>query len=138
MSSEDITNVSTVDLLAELRRRYEVLSRPERSAVFMGAEGEEFANKMNKEFGVCVLDGNKFDLSEISKRLTHHQCRRGFALFGFKQEAAGFDRMLSTDFPDKRVFADYRVFGQKDEKWGNNKNINLLSDWSAIARNLLS
>ena len=121
--NEQLEEVSTVELLTELKRRYRVLQRPEGSVLLLGppAAGKHTQAKfVRAEFGLCGLDGDKVKaenntmetLKRISDQLQHPRCRRGFVITGFPsnaEEASSFEKMLQVDFPDKAIFNDYKV-----------------------------
>ena len=118
----DLSSVSTAEILHELQRRYQVLSRPEKSVLIASTdEPEKIANGMKKHFGTCVIapseelakDPLHMRLTKISGILSTPQCRRGFAIYGLssKEELEGFDRMLSQDFGGKK----YSVVGWRGE-----------------------
>ena len=120
--NEQLEEISTVDLLAELKRRFRVLHRPEASVVIIGDSGiAEQSRLIRAEFGLCGIDGEQVKaastdtmetLKKISAEIQQPRCRRGFVLRGFPstlEEAQSFDKMLQVDVPDKPVFSDYHV-----------------------------
>ena len=107
-ATEEIEKFSTVDLIAELKRRYSVLSRPELSCVLLGAPYsgvKSQANFLRKEWGMCQI--NRFDFinrdvneltDDATRRLAEEigsfRCRRGFVVTEFpsnQDEAGKFD-----------------------------------------------
>lgn len=121
-ATEEIEKFSTVDLITELKRRYQVLSRPERSCVVLGSPYTGVSTQvgfLRKEWGMCsikregVLPKSDSDLNEavtkVSDEIGSFRCRRGFAIENFPQtdqEAKVFDDMVSAKHADKK---DYRV-----------------------------
>uniref|UniRef100_A0A0G4H5T4 Adenylate kinase active site lid domain-containing protein n=1 Tax=Chromera velia CCMP2878 TaxID=1169474 RepID=A0A0G4H5T4_9ALVE len=58
MSGVDLEGVATVDLLGELKRRYNCLSKPEKRVVFVGAPGSGKGTQstwLKREFCLCHL-----------------------------------------------------------------------------------
>ena len=110
-ATEEIEKFSTVDLIAELKRRYQVLSRPERSCVLVGSTHSGVSTQagfLHKEWGLCrikrsdILPNPESDLHEAVNKLSDEigsfRCRRGFVVEHFpenKEEASMFDSMLS-------------------------------------------
>lgn len=122
---EILEEVSTVELLTELKRRYRVLQRPEGSVVILGAPGSgkhTQAKYVRAEFGLCGVDGARIKaesdnntmetLKKISEKLQDARCRRGFVISGFPstaEEVGPFEKMLQLDFPEKAIFSNYKV-----------------------------
>ena len=121
-ATEEIEKFSTVDLVAELKRRYQVLSRPERSCVVLGAPWAGVSTQVNflrKEWGTCSIKRDDFlnsaqtDLHDAVKKLSDEigsfRCRRGFVLQSFPEsaeEAQAFDNMIKEKHANR---ADYKV-----------------------------
>ena len=117
-SSDEVEKLSTVELIAELKRRYQVLSRPERSCVLNGPHCSGVATQasfLRKQWGLCSIsreDIMKTDLEKgmlkLSEELSSFRCRRGFVLSHFPnniEEATSLDEMLK----------------EKHTKWANYK-----------------
>ena len=121
-ATEEIERFSTVDLISELKRRYQVLSRPERSCVLLGpdyAGVETQAAFLRKEWGLCTI--NRTDImkqsialdaaiKDLSDEIGSFRCRRGFAVSNFPEsteEAKAFDDMIRSRHSKH---ADYKVF----------------------------
>ena len=110
-ATEEIEKFSTVDLISELKRRYQVLSRPERSCVLLGHPCSGVTTQatfLRKEWGMCSIKREDIfakpesDVQEavmkLSDEISSFRCRRGFVLENFPQnekEAKLFDTMLS-------------------------------------------
>jgi adenylate kinase len=121
-ATEEIEKFSTVDLVAELKRRYQVLSRPERSCILLGAPWSGVSTQVSflrKEWGTCsikrddILNSAQTDLHEAVKKLSEEigsfRCRRGFVLQNFpesEEEAQAFDGMIKEKHANR---ADYKV-----------------------------
>lgn len=121
-ATEEIEKFSTVDLIAELKRRYQVLSRPERSCVLVGAPCSGTSTQssfLRKEWGLCsinredILKGTGADLngaiSKLSDEIGSFRCRRGFVISGFPgtaQEAKLFDEMIKAKHEQR---AEYKM-----------------------------
>ena len=121
-ATEEIEKFSTVDLITELKRRYQVLSRPERSCLLVGAPYTGTATQasfLRKEWGLCsikrhdILPKADSDLNDavtkLSEEIGSFRCRRGFALENFPetgQEAKLFDQMIQSKHQEKK---DYQV-----------------------------
>lgn len=120
-ATEEVETFSTVDLIAELKRRYQILSRPEGSCVIIGppsAGSSTQAAFLRKDWGFCSISREDFlpantdltrGLARLSEELASFRCRRGFAVAHFPEtatEAAAFDEMLNTKHPD---WKDYKV-----------------------------
>lgn len=122
-ASDEVEKFSTVQLLAELKRRYQVLSRPERSCVLLGPSYSGVTTQsafLQKEWGMCsirrkdILPNAESDLgkgmSKLSEEIGSFRCRRGFVLSNFpesEQEAQSLDDMLGKKHPSKQ---NYQVF----------------------------
>jgi len=142
-ATEEIEKFSTLDLISELKRRYQVLSRPERSCVLIGPAYSGVhtqASFLRKEWGLCtiqrndIIKGSSQDLSKtmqtLSEEIGSFRCRRGFALSDFPQsaeEAKALDDMISEKHEAR---SDYRVLmlsvpsGTEEEK---SKSTNILT-----------
>ena len=121
-ATEEIEKFSTVDLIAELKRRYQVLSRPERSCVLVGAPCSGTTTQssfLRKEWGLCsiergdIIQGTDTDLNsavtKLSEEIGSFRCRRGFVITNFpqtSQEAKLFDDMIRSKHVER---ADYKV-----------------------------
>lgn len=121
-ATEEIERFSTVDLIAELKRRYQVLSRPERSCVLLGVPYSGATSQVSflrKEWGLCsinrhdILPRHDTDLNEAVSKLADEigsfKCRKGFAIERFPetvQEAKLFDDMIRSKHQER---ADYKV-----------------------------
>ena len=120
-ATEEIEKFSTLDLISELKRRYQVLSRPERSCVLLGPPYSGVSTQssfLRKEWGMCTLkrdDIVKADqdlntsLNRLSEELGSFRCRRGFVLTNFPEsenEAKGLDQIISAKHPSRK---DYSV-----------------------------
>ena len=119
-ATEEIEKFSTVDLIAELKRRYQVLSRPERSCVIIGhpqAGVSSQATFLRKEWGMCLIKRSdvlaKDDsdihegLNKLSDELASFRCRRGFVMENFpatEQEAKLFDSMMNKAHADRKEY----------------------------------
>jgi adenylate kinase len=121
-ATEEIERFSTVDLISELKRRYQVLSRPERSCVLLGpdyAGVETQATFLRKEWGMCTIkrtdilkQSRSLDaaIKELSDEIGSFRCRRGFAVSHFPEtteEAKAFDDMIASKHSRH---SDYKVF----------------------------
>ena len=121
-ATEEIEKFSTVDLISELKRRYQVLSRPERNCVLLGPDYVGIQTQstfLRKEWGLCTIkrsdimkQDNTLDQSikSLSDEIGSFRCRRGFALENFpetKEEAGAFDIMIKSKH-EKR--SNYQVF----------------------------
>ena len=120
-ATEEIEKFSTVDLIAELKRRYQVLSRPERSCVLVGAPFSGVATQagvLRKEWGVCSIKREDFlpspnvnldeGIAKLSEEIGSFRCRRGFALQHFpssESEAKSFDHMLVAKHENRRNYS---------------------------------
>lgn len=120
-ATEEIEKFSTVDLISELKRRYQVLGRPERNCVLLGPDYVGISTQaafLRKEWGLCTIkrdeimrESNSLDaaMKKLSGEIETFQCRRGFALTNFPEtveEANALDAVLKLKHP-KRV--DYKV-----------------------------
>jgi adenylate kinase len=110
-ATEEIEKFSTVDLITELKRRYQVLSRPERSCVLLGHPYSGITSQsafLRKEWGLCSIKREDIfkkpeadiqdALIKLSAEISSFRCRRGFVLENFpetEREAKLFDAMLS-------------------------------------------
>jgi adenylate kinase len=119
-ATEEMEKFSTVDLIAELKRRYQVLSRPERSCVLLGPPCSGVASQsqfLRKEWGLCSLKRDDIfsdpntdmasGLRKLSEEIGSFRCRRGFVLERFPQnetEAKLFDEMMAKQHTDRRDF----------------------------------
>jgi len=121
-ATEEIEKFSTVDLISELKRRYQVLARPERSCVLLGPDYSGVNTQaafLRKEWGLCTIkredilkESHSLDaaMKTLSDEIGSFRCRRGFALTHFPEtveEAAALDNMVSSKHPKK---VDYKVF----------------------------
>lgn len=122
-ATEEIEKFTTVDLIAELKRRYQVLSRPERSCVLLGPAYSGLSTQaafLRKEWGLCSISREDIlpednsstietGMTKLSQELNSFRCRRGFALTRFPSsasEAEALDDLLGKKHPHKR---DYKV-----------------------------
>lgn len=121
-ATEEIEKFSTLDLISELKRRYQVLSRPERSCVILGAPYSgvsTVAGFLRKEWGLCSIRREDFlpkddtdlnvGLNKLSEEISSFRCRRGFAIQNFPQsssEAALLEKMISAKHEKRK---DYKV-----------------------------
>jgi adenylate kinase len=121
-ATEEIEKFSTLDLISELKRRYQVLSRPERSCVILGAPNSGVSSEagfLRKEWGLCSIKREDFlpkddtdlnvGLNKLSEEISSFRCRRGFAIQHFPQsssEAALLDQMISAKHEKRK---DYKV-----------------------------
>jgi adenylate kinase len=119
-ATEEMERFSTVDLIAELKRRYQVLSRPTRNSVVLGhpfSGVDTQAGFLRKEWGMCKISRKEVipkpgeDVTEAIRRLSDEigsfRCRRGFVLENFPQtveEAQAFDAMLEHQHPDRKTY----------------------------------
>lgn len=121
-ATEEMERYSTIDLISELKRRYQVLSRPRMGCVVSGPPMSGVATQssfIKKEWGVCSISrddifkssptGLAEAMNSLSDELASFRCRRGFVLSNFPQgreEATNFDNMLMKSHADK---TDYKV-----------------------------
>merc|ERR1719191_1647751 len=94
---EELGAVPTLDLLNELKRRHNVLSRPPLRAAVLGgpcAGKHTQAEVLRREFGACRVSatelfggsnasGDAAALDALEVKLEEPRCRRGFVLDGF-------------------------------------------------------
>ena len=121
-ATEEIENFSTVDLITELKRRYQVLSRPERSCVLLGAPYSGVSTQSNflrKEWGLCSIKRRDLystpeatldsAISRLSDDIGSFRCRRGFILENFPSspaEGIALDDLIRNKHPSRK---DYRA-----------------------------
>eukprot|EP00747_Dinoflagellata_sp_TGD_P179235 gnl/TRDRNA2_/TRDRNA2_29721_c0_seq1.p1 gnl/TRDRNA2_/TRDRNA2_29721_c0~~gnl/TRDRNA2_/TRDRNA2_29721_c0_seq1.p1 ORF type:complete len:250 (+),score=50.90 gnl/TRDRNA2_/TRDRNA2_29721_c0_seq1:42-752(+) len=111
MAPEIIEGIPTIELLTELKRRHQVLSRPPTRVAMLGPPcvgRQTQADAFRRAFGVCKISsadlfrppaedatGTKDDqaMAALTTLLKRPQCRRGFVLEGFPSTVVQADRL---------------------------------------------
>jgi len=107
LGPEELGGVPTLELLNELKRRHNVLSRPPLRAAIVGPPcvGKHTqAELLRKNFGACHISaaelfggsnasGDAGALEALEAKLGEPRCRRGFVLEGFPSTVAQGDRL---------------------------------------------
>lgn len=105
LGPEELGGVPTLELLNELKRRHNVLSRPPLRAAVVGPAcvGKHTqAEVLRKDFGACHISaaelfggsngsGDASALKALEAKLDEPRCRRGFVLEGFPSTVAQSD-----------------------------------------------
>lgn len=143
-ATEEIEKFSTVDLIAELKRRYQVLSRPEKSCVILGhpvSGVSTQANFLRKEWGVCSIkredvlpkpDSNVQEaVLKLAEEIGSFRCRRGFVLQNFPQseeEARLFDHMLAKKDEKHKEYTPILLSLPSETDEARNSSLKVLKD----------
>eukprot|EP00746_Dinoflagellata_sp_MGD_P149102 gnl/MRDRNA2_/MRDRNA2_81177_c0_seq1.p1 gnl/MRDRNA2_/MRDRNA2_81177_c0~~gnl/MRDRNA2_/MRDRNA2_81177_c0_seq1.p1 ORF type:complete len:236 (-),score=41.38 gnl/MRDRNA2_/MRDRNA2_81177_c0_seq1:236-943(-) len=105
LGPEELGGVPTLELLNELKRRHNVLSRPPLRAALVGppcAGKHTQAELLRRDFGACHISaaelfggsnasGDAGALQVLEAKLEEPRCRRGFVLEGFPTTVAQAD-----------------------------------------------
>lgn len=123
VSPEDLETVPTAELLSELKRRHQLLSRTPANVAVLGPPcvGKHTqADALRRAFGVCRISAQELmsasssdeeAVSTLGTLLQRNECRRGFVLDGFPTtvaQAARLDEELAKQNKslDAAIFLD--------------------------------
>lgn len=110
LAPEDLEGVATAELLSELKRRHNLLSRPGARVAVLGppcAGKRTQAEALRRAFGICRVSGSDLlggsaegggspderAVSMLTGLLDQPQCRRGFVLEGFPTTVSQAQRL---------------------------------------------
>merc|ERR1719181_936150 len=105
MGQAELENVSTIDLIAEIKRRFGILNMPEKRVAVIGppAVGKTaLSTQLRRSFGICqvsteqVLAQGEPYLSHVARKLAEPQCRRGFVLDDFPANEVGAAKLAEA------------------------------------------
>lgn len=119
-TTDEVDKFSTVELISELKRRYQVLSRPNRNCVLLGPSLSGVstqADVLRREWGLCSLKRVEFlpnsnaslteAVAKMSIEIDSFRCRKGFVLENFpvnEEEATLFDDMLAKKHKERMEY----------------------------------
>merc|ERR1719166_932603 len=111
LAPEDLETLPTAELLNELKRRHQLLSRPPARVAVLGppcAGKRTQAEALRRAYGICRVSGSDLlaadgegspddrAVSALMTLLSRPQCRRGFVLEGFPTTVAQAKTLQET------------------------------------------